>query len=74
VEIRNPTWAEVCVKASPFALLISFSVFGAMILGYIIGTPLGEVGRIILSAVFTTAGLVAGILGSLQIISRIYGV
>ena len=74
MEVVNPTMADVCVKALPFAFFISFFVFGAMILGYIIGTSLGEVGSILLTAIFTTGGMIGGMLVSLRVATKMYGV
>jgi len=74
VEVKDLTMAEVCVHALPIALFISFSVFGAMILGYILGNHLGMPGGVLIVASFTTAGMIGGILGSLHIVEKVYGV
>ena len=74
MEVVNLTMADVCVKALPFALFISFSVFGAMILGYIIGASFGTVGRVLVTTIFTMAGMIGGILVSLRITTKLYGV
>lgn len=74
MEVVNPTMAEVCVKALPFALFISFFVFSAMIFGYIIGASFDTAGRILVTTIFTTAGMIGGILVSLRIITKIYEV
>jgi len=74
VEVKDLTMAEVCVHALPIALFISFSVFGAMMLGYFLGNYLGMPGGILIVVSFTTAGMIGGILGSLLIVDKVYGV